>query len=597
MNLKKLFSWVIALATVSAVGVVVVAREAAASNERAALTQLQALEALREARGLVVLTYEFGLYGQPRSVAQWRARYLTLVNILQDAGSHSGEAKLLRLQGELESLPQLFDQLVAAHGTDQNAGFRQRQRELLIDTLITDTQTILDAVYDWGLQGNAARTLSESHLARLAAITPFVMLAVVLLLAAVLLTRVIRPIRHLQRAMNQFGSGDLSVRRNSRDPGEVGALSRAFDGMAAALERSAIELASNELRLRTITNNLPAQIAYIDVDQRYRFANRVLLERLGSGHRGPVVGETLRTVHAAADHARIEPELVAALKGERRLFQVTDTHGGLTSCSEYMFIPDRDASGKVQGCYVMVHDVTATELARQRVEQSLHEKDVMLKEIHHRVKNNMQVISSLLTLQLGQASNPEVHDLLMASQNRIKSMALVHEMLYQSNNFAGIDFADYVRKLVRVLDSSHTDGSGRVRVELDLQHVSIDIDQAVPAGLVLNELISNAFKHAFPNGATGSISIHLSPTLDGHVSMAVGDNGVGADAGFDLGSSPTLGMRLVRILAGQLDAVLEVSVQHGFNVSLTFVPESPRRPLNPNAQPVLSDEEVHRHVP
>ncbi len=596
MHLKTLFSWVIALATVSAVSVVVVAHDAATSNERAALTQLQALDALREARGLVVLTYEFGLYGQPRSVAQWRARYLTLVSILQQAGSHSGEAKLLRLQGELESLPQLFDQLVATHGTDQSEGFRQRQRELLIDTLITDTQTILDAVYDWGLQGNAARTSSESHLARLAAITPFVMLAVLLLLAAVLLTRVIRPIRHLQRTMNQFGSGDLSVRRNSLDPGEVGDLSRAFDGMAAALERTGLELASNELRLRTITDNLPAQIAYIDVDQRYQFANRVLLERLGLDHRGPVVGESLRTVHSGADHARIAPELAAALAGERRSFQVNDTRGGVMSCREYVFIPDRDPLGKVHGCYAMVHDVTETELARQRVEQSLQEKDVMLKEIHHRVKNNMQVISSLLTLQLGQVSSPEVHALLTASQNRIKSMALVHEMLYQNANLAAIEFADYVRNLVRVLESSHTDGSGRVRVALDLQPVSIDIDQAIPAGLVLNELISNAFKHAFPGGAAGCISIQLSPASDGHVRMAVGDDGVGARDGFDLASGPTLGMRLVRILAGQLDAQLEVSLQDGFHVSLVFLPHSPRRPLNPPGTPAVTEATALRPV-
>lgn len=181
---------------------------------------------------------------------------------------------------------------------------------------------------------------------------------------------------------------------------------------------------------------------------------------------------------------------------------------------------------------------------RRRAEK---EKDLLLKEVYHRVKNNMQVISSLLSIQAAQVKDRETLELFRESQARISAMALVHEQFYQSDDLSRIDFGNYIRELARSL--SYSSGAGNVNVAIDVQDFFLSIDKAIPCGLIINELLSNAFKHAFPEGARGSVSILFHTDADGVAHLVITDNGIGIPQAIDPNTVTTLGLKLVFQLA------------------------------------------------
>ena len=228
---------------------------------------------------------------------------------------------------------------------------------------------------------------------------------------------------------------------------------------------------------------------------------------------------------------------------------------------------------------VVAHtNITERVLAEEKIAASLREKEVLLKEIHHRVKNNMQVISSLIGLQNSYLSKGmNVKTAMEEMQNRIKSMAIVHEKLYRSENFARIDFRDYIASLSSSVFQSLSEDPGRVALRLDVKQVTLDIDLAVPCGLLVNELVTNALKHGFPRGRTGAITLTMEKTADGLCRISVRDDGVGLPPGFDLSSSGSLGLRLVGILTKQIAGTLEIRNTGGAEFIITF-------PLNKEEQ-------------
>ena len=171
--------------------------------------------------------------------------------------------------------------------------------------------------------------------------------------------------------------------------------------------------------------------------------------------------------------------------------------------------------------------------ARDQLRSSLDEKEVLLKEIHHRVKNNLQVVSSLLNLQSGYVRDQNDVEMFRESQNRIRSMALIHEKLYQSGNVSLVDFPQYARSLATTLFRSYRAGEGNVSLEVDFGDVSLGIDAAVPCGLIINELLSNALKHAFPAGRGGKVTLGLR-AQGGMMRLTVKDDGIGFPRGVDM---------------------------------------------------------------
>jgi two-component sensor histidine kinase len=208
--------------------------------------------------------------------------------------------------------------------------------------------------------------------------------------------------------------------------------------------------------------------------------------------------------------------------------------------------------------------------AMERQAALLAQRETLLREIHHRVKNNMQVISSLLGLQARSASHPGASRMLAENQNRIQSMALLHEILYQSEDLAMVDFSKYVRRMVEHLFRSYGMDHRRITLCAELDAVAMELDDALPCALLISEVISNSLKHAFPDNREGEIRIVLRRQPGSEVSLSMADNGVGLPGGLDWTSSRSLGLRLVRALSEQLHASLDIRSEGGTEVRLSF---------------------------
>ena len=221
-------------------------------------------------------------------------------------------------------------------------------------------------------------------------------------------------------------------------------------------------------------------------------------------------------------------------------------------------------------------EITERKRAETLLKGSLKEKEVLLKEIHHRVKNNMQIISSLLRLQAWRIKNKKMQEMFNVSQDRIKSMALIHEKLYQSKDLARIDFSDYTKSLVNNLVSMYRAGMEDIDIKLEMEEFYLDINTAIPLGLIINELVSNSLKHAFPDGGKpkGEISISLRSDDKGRSTLLIGDNGVGLPEDLDLNKIDSLGLQLVNDLVDQIDGSLELQRRGGTAFKIAFnIPE------------------------
>ncbi len=203
-------------------------------------------------------------------------------------------------------------------------------------------------------------------------------------------------------------------------------------------------------------------------------------------------------------------------------------------------------------------DISDRKQKEERIQAALREKDILLGEIHHRVKNNLQLVDSLLDLQASQIDDPAVLGMLRDSQNRIRSMVLIHQTLYQSKDFAKVDFANFLDSLLSTLVASYGMESDRVGLTVNTVEVYLPLSAAIPCGLVVNELITNAFKHAFPDHRRGRITVDLTDEGNGQVGLAVSDDGIGIPADLDIEQTATLGLQLVSLLTDQLGGTVSI---------------------------------------
>jgi two-component system, sensor histidine kinase PdtaS len=215
-------------------------------------------------------------------------------------------------------------------------------------------------------------------------------------------------------------------------------------------------------------------------------------------------------------------------------------------------------------------DISERKHREDSIQAALKEKDLLLSEIHHRVKNNLQVVSGLLDLQSAKITDSIALLLLVESQNRIKTMSLIHQTLYESKDFARVDFCTFLDSLVPNLVSSYGSNPGRVTLLIDATQIFLPIDAAIPCGLIVNELISNALKHAFPNDRRGQIKIDLVRGENHDVSLSVSDDGIGISEELDVGEATTLGLQLVTLLADQLGGKITIQRSNPTRFLLQF---------------------------
>lgn len=218
---------------------------------------------------------------------------------------------------------------------------------------------------------------------------------------------------------------------------------------------------------------------------------------------------------------------------------------------------------------MVARDITERKEFENALKSSLEEKEVLIREIHHRVKNNMQIISSLLNLQKQYVNDEEAVDVLKESQNRVKSMAMIHEKLYRSRNFSEIDFADYIRSLVNDLFYSYGVDPKQIKTNIILEEVMLGLETAIPCGLIVSELVTNTLKYAFPNDEKGEFKIELH-SMDGLYDLIISDDGVGIPENINFNETGTLGLQLVNSLVNQLDGTIKLTRDKGTKYNIIF---------------------------
>lgn len=233
--------------------------------------------------------------------------------------------------------------------------------------------------------------------------------------------------------------------------------------------------------------------------------------------------------------------------------------------------PVRDQNQNVIGMSGIIRDNTESKRSEEQIKSSLKEKEILLREIHHRVKNNMQIISSLLKLQAVYTKDKKYVDIYKESQNRITAMSLIHEKLYQSRDFTKIDLKGYIKDLVTGLIQSYEANPARITLNINVEDVSLSINTAIPCGLLINELVSNSLKYAFPEGKPGEIKISLRSIDENKLELIVSDNGVGIPQNVDFKKSESWGWRLITLLAeNQLHGDINLNRNKGTEFQIKF---------------------------
>lgn len=274
-----------------------------------------------------------------------------------------------------------------------------------------------------------------------------------------------------------------------------------------------------------------------------------------------LLGDHVRQVMMLEDNEIIEHD-----------YRLKDAHGEWRWLSSRETIFTRTPEREPHIVLGTAQDITVRKRAEEQIKSSLREKEVLLKEIHHRVKNNLQIISSLFRLQSRHTHDPHALAMFRESQDRVQSMALVHQKLYQSADLARIDFAEYLQSLAHSLLRSYQVNTHAITLTIMIDDIFLDIDQAIPCGLIINELVSNSLKYAFPDHHAGEIQIELRRTTNQHLRLMVRDNGIGLPLDIDLATTRTLGLQLASTLTNQLGGSITIERHHGTTFIIEFMP-------------------------
>lgn len=284
----------------------------------------------------------------------------------------------------------------------------------------------------------------------------------------------------------------------------------------------------------------------------------------------PEIGKSMRSSKTVTHHSLWDEKYASAFQGKQVEFISERVRkNGSKIIRQIILYPIKDSKNNVMEISGIGFDITENKLNEEKITLSLKEKDILLKEVHHRVKNNMQVISSILNLQSSYVKDTYALNLLKECQNRIKSMAFIHESLYQAKNFESVNFSEYITTLTKNLVHTYSINTKKVKLILTLDNLFLSLDASIPCGLIVNEIVSNSLKYAFPNNRDGIIFVNLK-VVKNKVIIEVGDNGIGIPESVDVKNTQTLGLQLVDTLVEQINGTLILNRNKGTVFSIEF---------------------------
>ncbi len=327
-------------------------------------------------------------------------------------------------------------------------------------------------------------------------------------------------------------------------------------------KRAENALKEREEKYRLLVENQKDFIVKFDLDERFLFVSPSYCDIFGKREEEILAENFMPQLH--------EDDVKKTARAIEKLYQPPHTiylEQRVRTKDGWRWIAwsDRamlDKEGDVVAFVGVGRDITERKMAEDKTMKSLKEKELLLREVHHRVKNNLQIISTLLSLQSAQIKEESVNSLYRESQNRIRSIALIHENLYHSEDLASINFAGYVKNLITDLFDSYGVDSEIIKPILSIDNVIMGIETAIPCGLIINEIVSNSLKHGFKEGTDGEVELNLHETGKRRFTLTVKDNGSPFPHDFNFNSTDTLGLQLINSLVNQLDAKIELNQEN-----------------------------------
>jgi PAS domain S-box-containing protein len=331
-------------------------------------------------------------------------------------------------------------------------------------------------------------------------------------------------------------------------------------------ERKRIELAlkDSEQKYRDLVDNALVGVYRTNLSGDILFLNEALANLIGFTSPEEMIKEGALVRYK---DPKEREAFIKELREKRRLnyYEIEMlTHSGET---KNVLLSATLAGNEILG---MVMDITDRKKSTEKIKAALREKEILLKELHHRVKNNMQVISGLIELQSQQLENENAREIFNETRDRVSSMALIHENLYKASDLGNINFAEYIKTLTNHLFYSYNVDFSVVQLKTDVRDVFLDVQVGIPCGLIVNELVSNSLKHAFPEGRRGEVIVSLVPGDEGQYMLIVKDNGKGFPKNLDFRNTKSLGMQLVTMLVEQLEGTIELRRDEGTEFIISF---------------------------
>lgn len=391
----------------------------------------------------------------------------------------------------------------------------------------------------------------------------------VLFILSILNTQVSNPINKLKDAAIEIGKGNLDTKIIVTSNDEIGMLSNEFNNMSINLKQSTEEIRISEKRYRELFNNMLNGFAYCKILFENETPQDIIFINVNSAFEkltGLKNVKAKKLTEVIPGIRGSHPEIFesygrVAMTGTTQRFEINLDKIGWLDVSLY---------SQEKGYVIAIIDnITLRKVSEKKIKESLEEKEVLLREIHHRVKNNMQVVSSLLTLQSENIKDEKYRNIFIDSQNRIQAMALIHQKLYQSESLAQINLKEYIDGIVSNIFESYGQKSN-IKFEMNIENIQINIDHAVPCGLIINEIVTNSFKYAFPDGRLGIIKISVKSN-DADIQISISDNGIGIPKDLDIRTTKSLGLKLITGLAeSQLHGQIILNRESGTEFQVNF---------------------------